>query len=132
MEPGWRPTEAGHLNLGHNKLDDEGLRELLSAPRLVGFTRLNLAGNEIPDAGAEALADSPHLANLVSLNLSGNRITTKGGKALLASSSLAAVRSLVLTTNCHGLRRAGHIDQRAPKWTQQSPTPCVHLLQFMP
>jgi uncharacterized protein (TIGR02996 family) len=87
------------LDLGGNKIGDEGAVALASSPHLAKLTSLDLNMNEIGDEGAVALASSRHLANLTTLGLYGNRIGAEGAKALAGSSHLANLATLDLRGN---------------------------------
>jgi hypothetical protein len=52
---------------------------------MAGLLYLNIGKNKIGDEGAKALAQSPHLSNLVALQLWGNRIGPAGIQALTSS-----------------------------------------------
>jgi uncharacterized protein (TIGR02996 family) len=65
------------LNLAHNYIKGDGVRDLAANPNLANLVELNLGYNEIDDDGALALADSPHLAGLTKLVLLEEKILGK-------------------------------------------------------
>jgi uncharacterized protein (TIGR02996 family) len=84
-----------YLDLSHNHLSDDALREIAQCGRFTNLRTLHLNGKSvyeqpaatasITDAGLRALADCPALANLRVLSLRGTRITVAGVEAVLNS-----------------------------------------------
>src|SRR5262245_59749396 len=67
---------------------DAVARAVAFSRHVSGLTELNLGRNRITDDGAGALATSPYLTNLTSLDLSENEIGEAGAGAIAASSTL--------------------------------------------
>ena len=82
------------LDLGHNRLGDDGARALADAPSAAGLRSLGLANAALTDDGLAALAASPRLARLESLDVRNNPLSDQGFRALLAARSLRRVASL--------------------------------------
>jgi uncharacterized protein (TIGR02996 family) len=81
------------LNLGSIRLlTIEGVRAVAGSPNLGGLKNLGLGSNKIGDAGLAALASSPGLAGLEGLNLYGCDVGDEGMRALAESKSIRLVR----------------------------------------
>jgi hypothetical protein len=73
------------LDLGQNRIGDEGTVALAASPVVSTLTHLGLAGNLLTNAGAMALASSPHLERLTGLTLwECEKIGAKGKESLKA------------------------------------------------
>jgi uncharacterized protein (TIGR02996 family) len=84
------------LDLGGNRIDNEGCAVLARAPFLVNVTVLKVEFNSLRDAGAQALADSPLLGRLRELDLSANYVGDAGARAIARSPHLARLEVLRL------------------------------------
>ncbi len=88
---GWL-GEVPSLWLLNERLGDDAVTDLMTAPWLVNSRELNLVGNDLTDRAARALANCPYLRGLVRLDLGRNQLGRTGVEWLLASPHLTACR----------------------------------------
>ena len=66
------------LNLGHNNIGDEGVRQLSNAIVNSQLRRLNISGNNITDEGVQQLSNAIVNSHMRGLNIGNNNITDEG------------------------------------------------------
>lgn len=101
-----------HLDLGYNRIGDDGVAMLSQAPWAGSLEHLNLEGNPISGPGVHPLLRSPSLSKLASLNLSDVWAGAQVSMALLAG-RLPALRELRLSAMKLGPDQA-HLLAQAP------------------
>jgi uncharacterized protein (TIGR02996 family) len=85
------------MDLETSQIGDQGLRELLSAPRLDGLRQLGLAYTGISTSGLRELLDAtPRLPRLQDLDLGGNHLGDGDLPLLVASPLASQLRRLYL------------------------------------
>ncbi|MBX3158703.1 MAG: TIGR02996 domain-containing protein [Deltaproteobacteria bacterium] len=101
-----RPRRLRRLNLGSNRLGDDGVEALARSPFFAGLRSLDLGSNRLGARGAIALATCKHLADLEQLELERNAITDDGAAALAASPHLTRLTRLNISRDrlrAHGI-----------------------------
>jgi uncharacterized protein (TIGR02996 family) len=101
-----------HLNLAHERLEEEGAAALARSRHLQGVRVLDLSACELGDAGVRALAEATSLTRLTKLNLGSNDLTLAAAKALRGARFLRTLSELNLARNPQLL---GHED-RIRQW----------------
>ncbi|MZH41791.1 MAG: hypothetical protein F3740_08295 [Nitrospinae bacterium] len=84
------------LNISANKLNDEAIIELASAPKWKALKILRLSQNMFGDEGAKALGESTSLAGLTHLYAGRNYFGNDGAQAIHQSKTLTGLQTLVL------------------------------------
>jgi len=87
------------LNLGGNKITDEGVKQLSNAVINSQLSSLDLASNKITDEGVKQLSNAVINSRLSSLNLASNEITDEGVKQLSNAVINSQLSSLNLADN---------------------------------
>ncbi|XP_078361506.1 uncharacterized protein LOC144645842 [Oculina patagonica] len=91
-------SQLTHLNLGYNRIGDEGVKQLSKVIVNSNLESLNLSGNNITDKGLNYLSDKLVNTKVKSLNLSYNNITDKGLNYLSDKLVNTKVKSLDLSS----------------------------------
>lgn len=84
------------LNLSANKLKDEAIELIASAPKWKALKILRLSQNMFGDKGAKALGESASLAGLTHLYAGRNYFGNEGAQAIHESKTLTNLKTLVL------------------------------------
>lgn len=88
-----------HLNLAHERLEEEGAAALAENKHLSGVRVLDLWGCDLGDAGVRALADAESLTGLTTLDLGRNGLTLAAVKALRGAPFFRTLTELGLENN---------------------------------
>ena len=84
------------LDISANKLKDEGVKVLASAPKWKVLKVLKLSQNMFGDDGAKAIGESTSLSGLTHLYAGRNYLGNEGAQAIHESKTLTALKTLVL------------------------------------
>jgi hypothetical protein len=84
------------LDLGHNRLGDDGVRALVSAPRSAAVEHLSLASCAIGAPGVRAIVEAPSWRTLAHLDLGWNPLGADGAAELARATAPAALHTLHL------------------------------------
>ena len=89
-------NQLQELNISSNKLKDEAVQFLSSAPQWKSLKTLRLSQNMFGDIGAKALGESTSLAGLTHLYAGRNYFGNEGAQAIHESKTLTNLKTLVL------------------------------------
>jgi Ran GTPase-activating protein (RanGAP) involved in mRNA processing and transport len=96
MVQGSLMDQLQELNITANKLKDEGVMVIASAPKWKALKVLKLSQNMFNDEGAKALGESESLAGLTELYAGRNYFGNEGAQAIHESKVLTNLKTLVL------------------------------------